>query len=295
MVRRKTVSEDQPRGSSRGGTGRGRIGRRQRKRKDTTVPALRAADGDVRSPAEKPAPSPTTSTREKRATRSKSKTVRRKKTLPGGASRRRLQPAGPPTNLNVVPPVPPVPVSGYVDRGPELPRGYEDDRVVAMARDPRCIFVYWELGGGARERICGQRTELESGIWVLRLEEVAEPRCEGRFFDVPVDPSTGNWYLHVEPETDYRVRLGVVRPSGEFTEAAASEVVATPGERPSEGEDEEWLILTEDFDLLLQKTCHGQHWPGGASDILHRQEGFSRRLRLSSGSLSGTGTLPTGH
>ncbi|MGR3311536.1 MAG: hypothetical protein ACUZ77_12285, partial [Candidatus Brocadiales bacterium] len=28
----------------------------------------------------------------------------------------------------------------YIDRGPALPEHYEDDRIIALAKDPHCIF-----------------------------------------------------------------------------------------------------------------------------------------------------------
>jgi hypothetical protein len=52
------------------------------------------------------------------------------------------------------------------DRGPDLPAGYGDDRIVVLVRDPRNLFVCWELAGGAFERVAGIEKRL--GIYELK-------------------------------------------------------------------------------------------------------------------------------
>lgn len=164
------------------------------------------------------------------------------------------------------------PSGPYVDRGPELPAGYGEDRIVALVRDPRAIFTYWEVAGGAYERLRAERGEgaLAGAVWVLRVTRLND----GQFFDIPVSPGAGNWYLHVEPDRRYQVRIGVVLVSGQFVELAASEVVITPPENISERIDEEWMLISEEFERLIFGLVRDTRVPGSA------QMGELKRERL---------------
>jgi hypothetical protein len=187
---------------------------------------------------------------------------------------------------SVVAPPPPQGGAAFVDRGPELPAGYGDDRIVALVRDPRCVFAYWELDGGGRERLRREigEGELAGSVWVLRLVMVTGER----FFDVPVNPAAGNWYLHVEPGERYQVRIGLVLSSGTFRELAASAEVITPAETVSDVIDEQWMLVREEFDRMVDEILSVRATVGGvgASEMLHRLAVLPRRLELLRGALS---------
>ena len=188
--------------------------------------------------------------------------------MPGGPAARLT------SSIPVPPPVaPPAPRLGpYVDRGPDLPAGYGDDRLEALVRDPRAIFAYWELSGGAFERLRSGRSEAElaGALWVLRVCRLSG----GQFFDIPVDPAAGNWYLHAEPDSAYQVKIGLVLASGAFIELAASRPVSTPPESISSRVDEQWMLVSEEFDRMLEYTArqHGRQ-PGSP------QMGVGKRRR----------------
>jgi hypothetical protein len=166
----------------------------------------------------------------------------------------------------------PQPTGPYVDRGPELPAGYGDDRIVALVRDPRALFAYWEVAGGAYERARAERGEaaLAGAVWVLRVTRVND----GQFFDIPVSPGAGNWYLHVEPASRYQVKIGLVLASGQFVELAASDVISTPPEDISERIDEEWMLVSEEFERLMLGLVRDRNRPGSL------QGGERQRQRL---------------
>jgi hypothetical protein len=184
----------------------------------------------------------------------------------------------------------------YVDRGPELPAGYGDDRIVALVRDPRNIFVYWELSGGAFERAKAARgeSELAGAVWALRVVRVGD----GRFFDIPVDPAASNWYLRVEPGCRYQVKVGLVLSSGAFLELAASAEVLTPPEGISERIDEEWMLVSEEFERLMESILRERRRRAGSEQMLEsrrRREALKRfqkifpwniSSRISSGAIS---------
>jgi len=142
-------------------------------------------------------------------------------------------------------PAPAVPQGAqvYVDRGPELPGKYGQDTLFAMVRDPNWLYVYWDLSGGARERLCA----VAAGIWVLRVHNVPA----GSFDDVPVLIEGGNWYLPVAADTEYRIDIGLLDATGKFHVAASSRPVRTPRMGISQLVDEEWLILEDEFRQLV--------------------------------------------
>jgi hypothetical protein len=160
----------------------------------------------------------------------------------------------------------------YLDRGPELPAGYGDDRIVALVRDPRNIYAYWELSGGAFERAKAERGEaaLAGALWALRVVRVND----GRFFDIPVNPAAGNWYVRVEPGFRYQIKVGLVLSSGAFLELAASAEVMTPPEGLSDRIDEEWMLVSEEFERLMETMVGERRRQAGSAYML---EGRRRR------------------
>lgn len=167
----------------------------------------------------------------------------------------------------------------YIDRGPDLPSSYGDDRLEALVRDPRAIFTYWELAGGAYERARAGKSdaELAGAVWVLRVCRVAD----GQFFDIPIDPSIGNWYLHVEPASAYQIKIGLVLASGSFLELATSRVINTPPDSVSTRVDEQWMLVSEEFERLIDYTItqHGRA-PGSAQmgELRRRREAVRRKV-----------------
>ncbi len=132
----------------------------------------------------------------------------------------------------------------FVDRGPELPNEYGEDKVVAMVRDPNWIYVYWDLSGGARQRL---REAVAISTWVVRVYNLDDDIYE----DVPVLLDGGNWYLPVASNTAYRVDIGVLDTEGRFHLAAGGRKVKTPPVGISEVVDDEWLILEDEFRRLM--------------------------------------------
>lgn len=110
------------------------------------------------------------------------------------------------------------------------------NRCRIMARDPYWIHAYWEL---YEDRVAEARSELgiqSDGRWVLRVHSLPSQSRSGRggqqppgFFDIDVDASQNNAYVHVGiAERDYRVDLGVVSAQGLFFPLASSNRVTTP-------------------------------------------------------------------
>jgi len=246
--------------------------------------AARKAPAKKKAPAGTKAKTTATARRRSPAGSAPRKVAARKKPAAAGLEPVAAEPLTLPAGSVVPPPALKAAATAYVDRGPKLPEGYGDDRLVALVRDPRCIFTYWELGGGGHQRVHDELGgDMTGTVWVLRLIKVAGDR----FFDVPIDPVTGNWYLHVEPSERYQVRIGIVLPSGVFREIAASAEVVTPAERVSDVVDEEWMLVREEFDRLVEEILSGRA-PGGvgSSEVLQRLSNLPRRMQLFSGSIT---------
>jgi len=156
----------------------------------------------------------------------------------------------------------------YVDRGPELPGEYGEDKLMAMVRDPNWIYVYWDLSGNARERIAA---EAGDGAWVLRIHNLGA----GNHEDVPVLVEGRNWYVPVAADSEYRIDIGVVDMQGNFHVAASSRRVKTPRMGISDEVDEEWLIMEEDFLRLMDSGRLSARFSGShfISEMISRRRG----------------------
>jgi hypothetical protein len=165
--------------------------------------------------------------------------------------------------------------STYIDRGLPLPENYGLDRLVALVRDPRWIYSYWELQGSLMPSLRDRRGQsfIDSCAWVLRLHRIHENIA----VDIEIDPSSGCWYLNVGGPGTYQLELGLLSPDGEWISLLASYVVKTPRTSPSDVIDEEWGVMPgEDESALLQSAL-------GLADAAERgTSGFLGSSRLQS-------------
>lgn len=140
--------------------------------------------------------------------------------------------------------------SGFLDRGLPVPDDYGFDRLVALVRDPQCLFSYWELHGPRLPEVRAERGQsfIDACAWVLRVHRINENAA----VDLEVEPVVGNWYVHVGAPGRYQLELGILAPDGEWVSLLASEIVETPREGPSDELDEEWRLRPEDEEALLR-------------------------------------------
>ncbi len=138
--------------------------------------------------------------------------------------------------------------SGHVDLGLPLPDRYGFDRLVALARDPRIVYTYWELDGDRMNEVRDARGQefIDACAWVLRCYRLNE----GVAVDMEIDPSIGNWYVEVGGPGRYQVELALMSPDGEWITLLVSQVVITPLLGPSAEIDEEWRMRPEDEEAL---------------------------------------------
>ena len=136
----------------------------------------------------------------------------------------------------------------YIDRGLPIPENYGFDRLVALVRDTKYIFCYWELHGRKIQEIREQRGQnfIDGCAWVLRIYRLNEGIAD----DTEIDPSVGNWYINVGCSGKYQFELALLSPDGEWITLLVSQIIETPLSGPSSVIDEEWRLRPEDEEAM---------------------------------------------
>jgi hypothetical protein len=116
----------------------------------------------------------------------------------------------------------------YFDYGPALQDSYNQDVIVALIRDPECIFAYWELSG----RVVSQtlRDKIKHHLrWILRVHNLSNKVFNDISLLSPRDFSNiqGNYYLSCLPDTEYQLEFGVF-DNNDFISLVKSNIVKTP-------------------------------------------------------------------
>jgi uncharacterized protein len=108
-----------------------------------------------------------------------------------------------------------------------LPKSYNKTRVVLMLRDPAWAFAYWELAE-ALVQLLESRVQFD-GL-VLRVDQLDSLEAVVDSFDIPVQLSDLQWYIHL-PERNTRYRASLVsRVDGEEeTHATSGTIMVPPG------------------------------------------------------------------
>jgi hypothetical protein len=162
-----------------------------------------------------------------------------------------------PSEKAIRPPDPSAPLpepepSKHVDRGSTIPENYGLDRLAVLPRDPHWLFAYWELHGGALERLRFHHSAeiIDNARWVLRVR----PANESGHSLVDIDLRAGQWYLNVAADARLTVDLGFVDQQGHFVEVVKGCTVTTPRAGISAIGDERWMILRDELEKLLRAT-----------------------------------------
>ena len=133
-------------------------------------------------------------------------------------------------------------------RLPELPRGYGDNTIWLMVRDPNCLYTYWEIRSEVEQqalsRLGGVRNDVTSVLRVYDLTYRAKPA----FFDITLQNMADDWYVQVGANRCYVIEIGLRHRDGRFIALARSNEVTTPRDGMSEVMDEEWMDI--DFDKV---------------------------------------------
>jgi hypothetical protein len=113
-----------------------------------------------------------------------------------------------------------------------LPVAYGSDRLVLLARDPHCLYAYWDLSDA---RVADVRAEAASEQLraVLRVYDVTQiafdAKPPSRFQDFAIAGDARSTYAYVgKPAGCFVAEVGYLRPDGGFFALARSHPVWTP-------------------------------------------------------------------
>ncbi|MEO7112416.1 MAG: DUF4912 domain-containing protein [Polyangiaceae bacterium] len=111
------------------------------------------------------------------------------------------------TSAKQADPSPPAEPMGMLDDAP-LPPKYDVDECVAIAVDPKTIFVYWEIRDETRRRLERTRPGGYVALRLLIIEGTWDgPRTTSR--DVEVHTSVGDWFMRdLPPGAVVRAAIG---------------------------------------------------------------------------------------
>ncbi len=138
----------------------------------------------------------------------------------------------------------------------ELPRSYEETKIVLLVRDPYWVHVYWDV---SREALLKAKAELgkewDSAKSVLRVYDVTGIEFDGTnahsSFDIEITGGANNWYIHTGvPNRTFCVEIGIRAPSGKFIALARSNKATTPRDAPSDITDEKWMVPDWQFERI---------------------------------------------
>ncbi len=159
---------------------------------------------------------------------------------------------------------------------PELPWGYDDNRIRIMARDPEWIYAYWDISEEKR----GSLRHTYGPGWdyslpVLRIYDVTglshfNGANANNYYDIVINDYAGSWYIHVGvPNRVYCVDLGRILRDGTYIVVTRSNFTFTPRNSISDKIDPEWMLVSDHERKLLARMGH---WEGMSSPEL-----FNRR------------------
>jgi|SRR4029453_11869269 hypothetical protein len=126
----------------------------------------------------------------------------------------------------------------------ELPRVYGAPLLFAIARDPKTLFVYWNIDWSA---------VFENTAPVDRQVHLRIHRSDGsQETAVAAEPMAGNSYLTISDSGEtYHVEIGYYHPAEAWNSVATSENVKMPPEHASENVDVD--VATIPFHLSFQR------------------------------------------
>lgn len=123
---------------------------------------------------------------------------------------------------------------------------YGRDRAVLLARDPWCIYAYWELTPATRaEAARNVGDDATDAQLVLRIHDLTGGRVDGDgWLDVDLGTDAGSDYVNVaRPGVVLRAELGLRTRAGTFLSLVRSNALQVPPSQASPDGTVSWLPL----------------------------------------------------
>jgi hypothetical protein len=131
----------------------------------------------------------------------------------------------------------------------DIPWGYGEDRVTAMAIDPERLYVYWEVTDGALARArAGLGPGGRDAWFTLRVYDVTGRIFDGtnahHYFDHAVSRTDRQWFFSIgRPASTVVVEIGLKSDEGYFVRIARSGRADFPRLEPTSAGPVEWLTV----------------------------------------------------
>ncbi len=138
--------------------------------------------------------------------------------------------------------------------------GHTRDRIVLVVRDSYWLQAYWQISLAAVQRAeASLREEWHGARPALRVHDVTSEdtssSAERHVRDIEINGAVDNWYIDVpNPPRSYRVDIGYLSRRGKFFSLAHSNVVGTPAPGVTEGVDEKWASVQEQFEKIYARS-----------------------------------------
>jgi uncharacterized protein len=182
-------------------------------------------------------------------------------------------------------------VPRFEERLGELPSGYGDDAFVALPRDPKTVFLYWDHAHDTLAQSFGGMDQARAQLWVFARSEAGWDRL--RTVDFALE--SRGYYVHdLEPGRTYRAEIHAVDRQGrERMIGRGSNEVTLPRVGPSPIIDDRFIRIPWDMPLgrLLGPGHPGAPFPDEARRLLERLSDWSR-FGATWGSAGGMGGRP---
>jgi hypothetical protein len=174
----------------------------------------------------------------------------------------------------------------------ELPWSYGDDAFVALPRDPKTIFLYWDHSRDTLHRSFAGLDQPRVQLWIFARSDAGWDRLRALDFAL----ESRGFYVHdLEPGRTYRAEIHAVDRQGiERLLGRASNEVVLPRVGPSPIIDDRFIRIPWDMPLgrLLGPGHPGAPFSEDARRMLERLSDWSRFSGSTWGSAGGMGGRP---
>ncbi|MDR2396230.1 MAG: DUF4912 domain-containing protein [Endomicrobium sp.] len=140
----------------------------------------------------------------------------------------------------------------------DLPRTYNDTKIVILPKDPIWIYTYWEISTHTIEEFQSKDGEPFNILsLVLRVYDISYIDFDGfnanKYFDIRIRPDALSWYINLgEYNCSWCVDLGYFLRDGRFITIARSNTLTSPRYGISDITEEQWASLKLEFEKLLK-------------------------------------------
>ena len=176
----------------------------------------------------------------------------------------------------------------------ELPRAYEDDALIALPRDPRTLFLYWDHAQDTLRQAWEGLDAAKPQMWIFAREPDGG-WTRVKILDFALE--SRSYYIHeLEPGRVYRAEIHLVDRQGRDRHVPrSSNEMMLPPVGPSPVVDDRFMriLWSEPLQRLLRGSRAGGPFPEDVRQQLARLSDWSRFAgRVWGGSAGGMGGRP---